>query len=245
MRWAMWRKVLENRANRLERVEPIGASALSDEARAAVARTLADFQAGESNAEGEIRIDEEIRRFRDPALDEDQRACLALVLAEERRHARILARCVEGLGGAPVVRPWSERLFVWGYRVGPVPLKLVVLAATEAVGGAFYELLVSRLPPSPLRAALEEVRGDEHAHLGLHLDLFRTWRGWRRAAFLAAWRVVATCACLTLVAGQRRTMATLGVRPQLLVGRLFAAVRAVERESEGWPREVPGIRAAA
>src|SRR3712207_9596320 len=84
---------------------------------------------------------------------------------------------VRALGGKLLGRNWTERLFVRGRRLLGLRLKLMVLLVAEVVGGAFYGLLVSRLPPGPLRRGLEEICEDERHHLRFHGDFFSA-QGW-------------------------------------------------------------------
>ncbi len=92
--------------------------------------------------------------------------------------------------------------------------KLMIFFAAEVIGIGFYGLLAAALPPSPLRAALEQIAGDERAHLAFHSDFFQAAaaRGWRRAAFRIVWGTVGRAAALTVLLEHRRTLRTLGIR---------------------------------
>jgi hypothetical protein len=74
------------------------------------------------------------------------------------------------------------------------------------IGLAFYRALTSRLPPGPLRRALDEIDDDEVAHLAFHHDFFATQLGspGGRATFAALWWLVAGAAGLVVAVDHRR-----------------------------------------
>ncbi|HET6149074.1 MAG TPA: ferritin-like domain-containing protein [Polyangia bacterium] len=209
MSWNDWRQHFE--ANRGRPLPPVTPPAdLSPALASALARSLARFQVGEA---GEGRIVRQIARCRLAGVDADYQRALELFVAEEGRHARILAAAVRALGGRLLAITWSERLFVFGRRLCGVRLKLLVLLAAEVIGVGFYGLLASRLPRAGLRAALEQMCDDERAHLRFHQDFFRTQaaRGWRRLLFRVTFHLVGPAAALVVLCDHRRTLRQLGV----------------------------------
>ena len=210
MSWSQWREHFE--ANRSRPLPPVAPPpGLPPEVTAALARSLARFQVGEA---GEGRIVRQIARCRLAGLDADYQRALELFVAEEGRHARILAAAVRALGGELLASTWSERLFVFGRRLAGVRLKLLVLLAAEVIGIGFYGLLAAHLPRGGLRAALEQMCGDERTHLRFHQDFFRIQAaspfGWRRALFRLTWGLVAPAAALVVLWDHRRTLRLLG-----------------------------------
>lgn len=203
--WKYWRQHFEaHRARALPSgLEQVGA--VPTHWRAPLADSLARFQLGES---GEGRIAHEIDRVRLPGIDEDYRSALKLFVAEEGRHARLLGQMVLALGGELLARSWTERLFVHGRRLLGVRLKLMVLLVAEVVGIAFYGLLASRLPPGPLRLALEEIMADEEHHLRFHGQFFscQPWGPLARALWRVAWWALASLAAAVVLLEHRRTL---------------------------------------
>jgi hypothetical protein len=181
--------------------------------RAPLARSLARFQVGES---GEGRIAHEIDRACLPGVDAAYRACLKRFVAEEGRHARILAGLVQALGGQLLARTWTERLFVHGRRLLGVRAKLLVLLAAEVVGIAFYGALAACLPAGAVRRALEELCADEEAHLRFHCDFFRHQTRTRPARWLfhAAWWPLVLAAGGVVLLDHRPTLRALGLAPR-------------------------------
>jgi len=198
MDWTPWKRHFERNAVRTFPSGELGGLPLDPDQRVTLARSLARFHAGES---GEGRVAREIDRFHATGIDDDYRKALKLFVAEEGRHARLLAKCVHALDGELLKTTWTERLFVRGRRLAGIEFKLLVLLVAEVLGIGFYALLSSRLPAGGLRALLEEVCADEEAHLVFHAAFFevlcRSW--WRRAAFRAAWWAVGGTACAVVL----------------------------------------------
>ena len=108
--WNHWKEFFAARRHRP------GARLLQDEPQladvpASVARSLAIFQLGES---GGGTVVEQAGRSRLPFVDEDYAEAVALFVAEEHRHAELLACCVRVLRGRLIDRNWTARLFVFG-----------------------------------------------------------------------------------------------------------------------------------
>lgn len=221
--WGTWRAHFEGNRRR-----PLPPTARVTELPAAVAcalaRSLARFQIGET---GEGRIVGAVARSRMDGIDDDYRRALALFVAEEGRHARILGALVRGLGGALLSTTWTERAFVRVRRLAGIRFKLLAMFAAEVVGIAFYGALAAHLPAGATRAALEQIARDEHAHLHFHRRFFAVQapRGWRRLLFLAAWFPLAHAAALVVLWDHRHTLAALAIPRRALVARLHALVR--------------------
>ena len=226
MSFRRWRDHFEH--NRLRPVPDLaGAGAgLPPGWAAPLARTLAVFQLGESKGG---RLAHEIDEV--PGLDVDYRAAVKLFVGEEIRHGRLLALCVEGLGGRLLTSTWTESLFVVARRLLGVRFKLVVLLAAETVGLGFYRTLASRLPAGPLRDCLDELCADEVQHLRFHADAFGGRRGFR-----LAWYPVVAAAALVVVVDHRATLRTLGVPLHEAARRLAAEIGRVARGLQVAPR---------
>ncbi len=205
--WAGWLAHFERTAARP--LPEVGRVEVDSEVRVRVARSLAVFQRGEA---GEGRIAKEIDRVELQGIDDTYRRALRLFIAEEGRHARILAGAVRALDGEILAATWTDRLFVWGRRLAGVRLKLLVLLAAEVIGITFYGLIAGALG-GEIGRALEEIARDERDHLDFHVDFFRTeatsvLRGW---LFRVAWAAVGTAACLTVLLDHRATLRALGI----------------------------------
>jgi hypothetical protein len=220
--WKSWRTEFERAVARPE-PEPGRLDEVPAGLRASLSRSLARFQIGEA---GEGRIAHQIDFADFPGIDADYRASLKLLVREEGRHGRILARLVAGLEGKLLRATWTERLFVRGRRLAGVRLKLLVLLAAEVIGIGFYGLLAERLPGGALSEALREICADEARHLSFHCAFFRLQArsGAGRLIFRIVWWVVASLACSAVLADHRATLAALGVPLRLAAGKLLALI---------------------
>lgn len=209
--WASWRRLFSARAER-----PLPAlEADHDYTRlpASLARSLAVFQLGESGG-GEVI--EQARRSRLPGVNADYARAVELFVAEEHRHANVLAMCVRLAGGRLIRSNWTARLFVSGRRLMGLRLKVLMLLAAEVVGVCFYQLLAERLPPGTLRHWLMEMVDDEKSHLQFHCEFLRSQI--RNTAdiivFKIVWRAVMTLSGLAVLVDHRRTLRDLHISRQ-------------------------------
>jgi hypothetical protein len=221
--WSFWRAHFER--NRRRALPPIrDAAALPPSQARALAWSLARFQIGET---GEGRIVGAVARSRMAEIDDDYRYALALFIAEEGRHAHMLALMVRALGGRLLRGTWTERLFVVARRLLGIRCKLMMMFAAEVVGIGFYGALAAHLPRCATRAALEQIAADERAHLLFHRQFFALAApgGWRRALFQACWAAVAPAAALIVLWDHRHTLRALGIPAPGLRRRLFELIR--------------------
>ena len=207
--WREWVSVFQSRSTR--KMPPLEAdrdySLLPD----SLARSLAIFQLGES---GGGTVIGQARDTRLTGIDRHYGDAVALFVAEEHRHASLLAMCVRLLGGRLLQRNWTDRLFVAGRRLLGLRLKILVLLAAEVVGLVYYRLLATRLPHSALRDRLLEIVDDERTHLYFHCDFLRSQTQGRlsRLVFVISWRAVVGIAARVVAFDHRRALRDLGIR---------------------------------
>jgi hypothetical protein len=227
MVWTCWRQHFERNATRSVPFVVDATRGLTEDQVYELGLTLARFQLGET---GEGRIAHEIRKFDDPAIDDDYREALGLFVGEEGRHARILGRCVRSLGGPRLSGAWTEDLFRHGRGLAGVRLKLIVLLSAEVIAVGFYGDIVEALPEGSLRNALEQIVNDEDAHMDFHTDFFSSQLRSPAAklAFRAAWWSVATSACSVVLWDHRKTLTAFGLSRRATARRLVGLIGKVE-----------------
>ncbi len=207
--WAQWKAFFAARRERP------GVRLLPDEPGlsgipASVAHSLAIFQLGES---GGGTVVGQARGSTLPSLGEDYAETLAMFVAEEHRHAELLACCVRALRGRLITRNWTARLFVFGRRLAGLRLKIMVLLAAEVVGICYYHVLAEGLPDSALKGVLREIIADERAHLRFHCDFFRTQlrTAMHRRVFAALWRALMFAAAVVVLIDHRHALSDLRI----------------------------------
>lgn len=224
--WKQWREFFAARSERrlpgLD--DPQDYSALPK----SLARSLAVFQLGES---GGGSIVQQAAGSRIPAAGPDYASAMRLFVAEEHRHAAILAICVRNLGGTLIHQHWTARLFVRARRLLGLRLKVMVLLAAEVVGICYYHLLATRLPAGRLRSLLAQVVNDERSHLHFHCSFLRSQvtTGWRRRVFVATWRAAMFVAAGIVLLDHRHALRDMGLSPSTVWRRWTAYSRLAER----------------
>ena len=164
-RWMDWFE-----QNRLGRPEPEWhvPCPTAPAARAALARSLAHFQLGESG-DGRHLLAAARETWPDDAA---YLAALETFLGEEHAHAALLARLVERHGGSLVRRHWTHTAFRAMRQFFGARFELQVLATAEIVGTAYYRILHRRTRDPVLEQACALILRDEAGHLAFHVDRF-------------------------------------------------------------------------
>jgi len=212
LNWTHWRNFFAARRHRPD-VRLLANEPQLAGIPASLARSLAIFQLGES---GGGTVVEQARRSRLPSAGEDYAEAVALFVAEEHRHAELLACCVRALHGRLLDRNWTARLFVSGRRLVGLRLKVTVLLAAEIVGICYYQLLAGGLPDSELRSVLREIAADEKAHLRFHCDFLHAQMRTHlhRHLFVIGWRALMLAAALVVLIDHRAALRDLGIPPR-------------------------------
>jgi hypothetical protein len=171
-------------------------------------------------------------------IDDHYASAMALFVAEEHRHAEILAICIRNLGGSLIRQNWTAKLFVFTRRLVGLRLKVLVLLAAEVVGICYYHLLATKLPQSRLKSLLAQLVNDERAHLHFHTDFLRTQThsAWRRVIFVCTWRVTMVAAGIVVLIDHRKALQDLDLGAGTVLRRWNSYSRLAERlvlRSEG------------
>ncbi len=206
--WKHFRKLFEQRAARP--LPPLEADLDYTQLPRSLARSLAVFQLGES---GGGTVVSQAKASRLDVVDRDYTDALASFVAEENRHANMLAVCVRLLGGELEHNNWTAKLFVFGRRLIGLRMKILVLLAAEVVGLCYYRLIASRLPPCNLRSWLLEIIADEADHLEFHCAFLRSQvRGpLSKLIFQASWWLLMTASELVVLIDHRQALRELHI----------------------------------
>ena len=240
--WRAWRRLFESRSGRaLPPLDPKIEYAMLPRS---LVHSLAVFQLGES---GGGTIVEQARRSKLAGVDDDYAAAVELFVAEEHRHANILAMCVRLMRGELIRKNWTARLFVFARRLIGLRLKVLVLLAAEVVGICYYSSIADRLSPGPMQRWLQELVADERSHLGFHCDFLRsqTRTAFRRRLFIVAWRLVMCSAAVAVMVDHRHALRDMKIDPRVTWQRWMAIAAQAEsfvtdRSGYSGVRTVPG-----
>jgi hypothetical protein len=184
---------------------------------ARLARSLAHFQLGESG-DGVTLLTEARRTWAD---DPDYIAALALFVAEEQEHARLLTQQVTRLGGTVVTRHWSHDWFRRVRRALGVRFEIQTLLVAEIIGTAYYRLLRST-GDTVLRQMCELMLRDEAPHLRFHADRIvieqLRWSRLARAVWTLQFRCLHRAAVTAAWVDHRRALRAVGIDRRLFAG---------------------------
>jgi hypothetical protein len=129
-----------------------------------IAPSLAEFQQGEGLDGGHFfRC---VRAYADRSGDRDYAEAHRMFMAEEKRHARDLARFLK-LAGIPLLtrRSLLNRLFCWLGSRGGVRLTVAIIAQVEVVAQVYYTALRRATGSAVLRRLTAQLLRDEKQHL--------------------------------------------------------------------------------
>ena len=224
--WRKWRDLFAARSGRC--LPALEDSQDYSGVPASVAHSLAIFQLGESGG-GTI-----VRQVHDSGIDSAggyYADAMQLFVAEEHRHAELLAICVRNLGGTLIRRNWTADLFVFARRLFGLRLKVLVLLTAEVVGICYYHLLATRLPVGRVRSVLEQIREDERSHLLFHCSFLRAEarNPWRRFVFTMTWRSGICAAALVTLVSHRTALRDMGLSSAVVWRRWMTYGRLAER----------------
>jgi hypothetical protein len=224
--WAEWRYFFKNRTDReFPRLET---NPRYEQLPASLAKSLAIFQLGESGGGTVIK---QARQSKLDGVDNQYGDAVQLFVAEEHRHANLLAMCVRMLNGSLIRSNWTAKLFVFARRLMGLRLKVLVLLAAEVVGICYYHLIATRLPDSKLKSLLSQIVDDERAHLEFHCAFLRdqVTTPLRRKIFIAAWRTVMIAAAIAVLVDHRQAMRDLDIDVGAVWNRWMTYSRLAER----------------
>jgi hypothetical protein len=205
----------------------------------AVVRSLQRFQVGESgDGANLVRAAE---RTGDPAYA----VAVRLFVAEERNHARLLARLLEAAGAPTIPRHWSDTVFVALRRALGLRLELAVLLIAEVIALTYYRVLRDRSEDALTRDVAARVLADEDRHVPFHgYRLSRDVRAMPRPAWWlvrAAWRCLHAGTATVVAWDHGAALHALGVRRRIFVAeqvRLFGRFLARLPSADRSPRRL-------
>ena len=198
--------------NRQNRPEPNWALPFPEDKSTAaeLANSLAHFQLGESG-EGACLLRAAARRYAD---DLAYQEALAMFIAEEKEHARLLARLVERFGGRLIRTHWTHSLFRLFRQALGARFEIQVLVTAELVGTAYYRVLARRVRDRITEEVCHLVLRDEARHVEFHLERFladqQLWLPAERALWATQFQALFLAALEVAWIDHRRVLQKLG-----------------------------------
>jgi hypothetical protein len=152
---------------------------LSDDERRAIARSVQEFQLGESS-EGR-HLHAAARAYATRTSDHAYVAAIEAFIREEQRHARDLGRFLT-IEGIPLTKKtWPDIVFRWLRRGAGLEVTVSVLLTAEIIAQVYYAALHDATQSPILRALCVRILEDEASHVRFQaerLAMVRAGRGW-------------------------------------------------------------------
>jgi hypothetical protein len=187
MNYEHWIRHFE--VNRSHRPEPEWDAPMSlpEQKRAALAKSLAEYQLGDGGGECRlIGFDAEKARGVHP----DAAKVIDLWFREEAEHSRLLGCGLRRIGGVFLTSTfgfrWFNRIRCWF----GAQFEMLVLLVVEIVSTGYYRLIQRHCDDAPIAAMCGLILRDESGHIVFHRDRLGSknadWsRGWRASAIRA------------------------------------------------------------
>src|SRR4051794_812267 len=187
---------------------------LTAEERAAIARSVQEFQLGESS-EG-LHLLHDAATYAARTGDRLYLETMRLFIAEEQRHAADLGRFLQ-LNGLPIVEStWGDRIFRFARNLFPgLELSITVLVCGELIAKVYYAALRKATGSLILQRLCEQILRDEVSHVAFQTEQLARLRARRgRAAHaltMAAQRLAYLGAVCVVWASHRSVMQRAGM----------------------------------
>ena len=132
-------------------------------------RSLATFQLGESGGGSRLL------RFveRETRADSDYLSAMHLFVAEEQRHAELLAHVVRYLDGELLTHHWMNGIFRRARSLVNLEFNVQVLLTAELIAEAYYGFLHRYVDDPVIHRITGKILADEVRHIAFHSEFFR------------------------------------------------------------------------
>ncbi|HEV7403077.1 MAG TPA: hypothetical protein VGO11_09135 [Chthoniobacteraceae bacterium] len=187
---------------------------LTAEERAAITRSVQEFQLGESSEGRHLLLDAADYAARTG--DHLYLQTMRLFIAEEQRHAADLARFLQ-LNGLPVVQStWGDCVFRQARNLFPgLELSITVLVCAELIAKVYYAALRKATGSLILQRLCEQILRDEVSHVAFQTEQLARLRARRgrsaHAITMAAQRLAYLGAVCVVWVSHRRVMQRAGM----------------------------------
>jgi len=223
-----WRSDFERNSGRHRSIQVTNRPELDTRTEAALRRSLAVFQLGETG-DGEHLLALAARTG-----DHDYLHAMRLFVAEEQEHARLLGLVLDQFDEPRLTRHWSDRVFQLTRRISGLRSEVLILLVAELVALEYYGLLAERFADDDqLGPLFGAIVADEVRHLSFHADTLPSQlEEWSRPLWWFArivWRTVLFGSMLVVAWDHRRLFRRCGSSAR----RFFHSCRETVRRNEG------------
>jgi hypothetical protein len=141
---------------------------LASHAQGPLARSLARFQLGESS--NGTRLLAAARRLAERTGDKDYPKTIALFIAEEQEHSRLLARVLQQMHTPLLPCHWTDSLFRRCRHLLGFYEEIAVLLMAEIIALKYYGVIRQRCRAPVLEVVCDQILADEKFHVRFHCE---------------------------------------------------------------------------
>ena len=203
---------------------------LTPNERHALAQSLAKFQIGET---GDGRHLFEAADSSGTTLR--YRDALAMFVAEEQEHARLLDLVIRSLDAPLRTSHWTERVFVSLRRMKSLRTEVLTLLVAELVALSYYAAIADGVPE--LSPVFDRIHDDEVHHIDFHAEtlprLLRQWPGPVRQVVRLFWNVLVVGTSVVVALDHRKALRVANVRPTTFIRRVWSDRRHLDHQLFG------------
>jgi hypothetical protein len=133
-----------------------------------LARSLARFQLGESSTGTHLLA--AARHLSERTGDKDYPQTIALFIAEEQEHSRLLARVLQQMHAPLLPHHWTDSLFRRCRHLLGFYEEITVLLMAEIIALKYYGIIRQQCGAPVLEIACEQILADEKFHIRFHCE---------------------------------------------------------------------------
>lgn len=225
-----WIQHFETNASVHDQIQFDQPSLLSATDKAAIARSLAVFQLGETGTGSRLR-----RYAREVAPLENFRGyqrAIDLFVCEEQAHSRLLARLVSHLGGSLIEKQWTNSIFRRLRFLVNLEFAIQVLLTAELIAEVYYGTLFLKVADPSVHKACRQILRDEVKHLAFQRDFLAervaTFSPAGRFLWHMQFRVIHALTTRVVAWDHRHCLSALSVTRRDFVRRCDQAMRRFE-----------------
>ncbi|MEM6394458.1 MAG: ferritin-like domain-containing protein [Planctomycetota bacterium] len=179
-----WRRHFWERRGRAALIPWDTGRSMIEAERDAVAGSIAEFELGErSEGRNLMRF---ARQHAAATGDEAYVPAMGLFIAEENRHAAMLARLMKVEGMGLKEKTATDGVFRWLRRLAGLELSIMVLVTAEIIAQVYYRALRDATGSAVLRAICRQILEDEDHHIRFQCERLAILRS--RRSRVTVWR---------------------------------------------------------
>ncbi len=227
-----WSADFGSRAGQHKSVEIAPVTDMSAADRAALGRSLATFQLGETGSGEHV-----LAAAREFGVGSDYYDALVAFLDEEHEHARLLALMLDALDQPLLDDHWTDRAFIWIRRIRSLRTQILTLLVAELVAVPYYGALSDGVRSTELATVCSHIHVDESRHVDFHAEtlpaFMRPWPAPVRWLVRVLWNSLVTTSSVLVAVEHRGALRVAGVRPRRFVADVWRMRRDVDRRLFG------------